>query len=73
MARVSRAPVARWEWHFAGRLALVVEQKPSGDLDITIPHPERVSPAGREAAAYWLAEMLPRLTHDERYALLWGG
>lgn len=69
--RRSRAPVARWEWHWAGRIAVVVEQNGRGEVTAVAPHSERVSGAGKMQAADWLGEFLPRLTIRERYAILW--
>lgn len=70
--RKSKSTIFRAEWHFAGRLAVVVEITRRGEVQLTVPHPERVGCVGREIAADWLAEFLTRLSHEERYAILWG-
>ncbi len=68
----SRPAVARWEWHYAGRVAVVVEVTRRGAVLVTVPHPERVSSVGREMGAFWANELMPRLSNDEVYAVLWG-
>ncbi len=68
--KVPRRVVLQVEWHYEGRLAIIVEVTRHGNVEITIPHPERVDKVGREIAAAWLVDLLPRLSHDERYALL---
>lgn len=70
--RSSSRTVQRWEWRYAGRLAVVVEVTRRGAVLVTVPHPERVSSVGREMGAFWAQEMMPRLSNDEIYSLLWG-
>lgn len=67
----TRKIVFRAEWHYGGRLAVLVEVTRQGELLLTVPHPERVGSVGREIAADWLREYAPRLTHDERFSTLW--
>jgi hypothetical protein len=63
--------VLRGEWRQDGRVVALVEVLALGPPRVTVRKPERIAPADRERIADWLAEYLPRLTHDERYALLW--
>jgi hypothetical protein len=63
----------RFEWWYRGRAVVVVEYKPSGPPSVTCKvGRDRIHPTSREAAADWLKEHLPRLSHDERYAVLFG-
>jgi hypothetical protein len=67
---VSRIFLAQW-W-YKGRAVVVVEYRDKGTPTVTVKvGKDRVDPASREAAADWLKEHLPRLSHDARYAILW--
>lgn len=59
------------EWVFRGRTVVVVEMTSRGPVVTRRGDPGRVPPPQQEAAAAWLGEFFPRLTHDERYSLLW--
>lgn len=63
----------RFEWWYRGRAVVVVEFQEKGVPAVTVKvGRDRVHPTDREKAADWLKEFFPRLTHDERYAVLWG-
>ena len=65
--------VALAQWWYRGRAVVVVEFPRKGEPSVTVlVGRDRIHPTAREEAAHWLGEYLPRLTHDERYALLWG-
>lgn len=67
----SRLP--RFEWWFRGRAVVVVQFVRKGSPEVTVKvGRDRVDAASREKAADWLKEYYPRLSHDERYAVLWG-
>lgn len=69
--RKDKRILIRAEWWHKGRAVVVVEVTRVGPV-ITVRVPFwRVGEAEREAAAFWLREYLPRLSHDERYAMLW--
>jgi hypothetical protein len=58
-------------WVYGGRTVVVVETTSKGPVVTRRGDPDRVPGPQREAAAAWLGEFFPRLTHDERFALLW--
>lgn len=69
--RQERRVPLRYEWWHRGRPVVVVEVDRRG-TDVTVRVPSwRVDRVARELAADWLKDHMPRLTHDERYALLW--
>lgn len=71
--RKTRRIVVRSEWWLCGRKVVTVEVRDRGEVWVTVRGgPRRVHPEDRERAADYLREFLPRLTHDERYAILWG-
>jgi len=71
--RKSRRIVFRTVWHFGGRPAVLVQIDRRGVVLWQVKgDPRRVGAVDREIAANLLGEFLPRLSHDERYALLWG-
>lgn len=71
--RKSKRILTRWEWHHKGRAVVVVEMTSQGVPLITVTVPKwRVDEASREAAAWWLNQLQPRLTHDEAFEILWG-
>lgn len=71
--RRNRSVLLRSQWCFRGRPVVVVAVYADGHRDVTCRvGRDRVDPAAREEAAAWLATFFPRLTHDERYAVLWG-
>lgn len=67
-----RFPVARHEWVHRGRAVVVVEVTSKGPVVTVRPGSTPVDAAAKESAAWWLAQLLTRLTHDEAYATLWG-
>lgn len=71
--RKSKRTICYAEWWFGGRKAITVEVDKRGNV-WTCVHGDkcRISPSDREWAAHLLKEYLPRLTHDERYAILFG-
>lgn len=78
--RQPRRVVARWHFECVlccGRkwVALTVTISDGGVVNVKSRHPERVPAAQKEAAADAVADFLSgcfALTHDQRYALLWG-
>ncbi len=63
----------RHEWHYRGRAVVVVDTYDTGPPTVTVRvGKDRIHPTDREKAADWLGEFMPRLSHDERYALLFG-
>lgn len=64
--------IERSEWWYRGRAVVVVEVTSKGPLVVTRVDRNRVDAASREAAAFWLNQILTRLTHDDCYAMLWG-
>lgn len=61
-----------FEWWYRGRCVVIVEFRDAGPPSVTVKvGKDRVDGASRERAAFWLGEYLPRLSHDERYLLLW--
>lgn len=60
-------------WFFESMPAVIVRILRNGMCDVTIPDAARVGSVGREIAADWIKEYIPRLSHDDRYELLWGG
>lgn len=67
-----RRVVLRAEWRDRNRVVVVVEVMRCGEPVVTVKvGRDCVNPANREAAADWLKDFLPRLSHDERYAILW--
>lgn len=70
--RSDKRTVLRAEWWYRGRGVVLVEVMRRGDVLVTAKVPAfRVDRVSRELAAEWLREYMPRLTHDERYAILW--
>jgi hypothetical protein len=63
--------VFRAEWRYMGRTVVIFEVPKKGAPTVTVRPKGKVDGAMKEAAAFWLGEYLPRLTHDERYHLLW--
>lgn len=66
-----RRVVLRAEYRQRGRVVVVVEILAQSPPTVEVRKPERVTPADRERIADWLGDYLPRLSHDERYTLLW--
>jgi len=68
----SRRQVFRAEWSYEGYPAVVFEVDCWGrPVVTTYVGKNQVEPVSRELAAHWLGEFLPRLSHDERYSLIW--
>ncbi len=72
--RQTKRIVVRGEWWFSGRLAVVVEMDKRGVVSWQVRgDPSRVGGVDREIAADRLRrDFMPRMTHEETYALLWG-
>ncbi len=69
--RPPRGIVSRSEWVYKGRAVIVVEVTQCGAPLITVRDASRVDPAAKEAGAWWLNQLLPRLDHESCYAMLW--
>ena len=70
--RKSRRILTRWEWSYKGRAVVVVEMTSRGEPLITVTCPAwRVDSVAKESAAWWLNQLLPRLSNNEAYAALW--
>ena len=61
------------QWCKNGRTVAVVDVWDSGVPSLTVRvGRDQISPVDRERLADWLKDYFPRLSHDERYAMLWG-
>jgi hypothetical protein len=70
--RQSRRTIFRAEWWHRGRAVVVFEIDRRGRRTVEVLVPRfRVHEVAREYAADWLKEYFGKLTHEERYALLW--
>lgn len=71
--RQARPKLLKVEWWYKGRTVVVFEIDQRGFHHVTTKVPKwRVNEVYRELAAEWLRQYMPKLTHDERYYLIWG-
>lgn len=71
--RRNRRTVYETEWCCDGRVAIKLKIRQNGEVLVRVlAHAHEVAAGDRERAAEWLSEFFPRLTHDQRYEILWG-